>query len=663
MAFSPSSLQELLAKNKAEELGHDVWRHFVVPPFYDRLDLHTARKPRLIIGGRGCGKTMLLRYLCHQTVFSPHRERIPDTALSHIGLYWRANTQFANAMNHRGIHSDVWASAFGHFAALVLGLEVLGSLESIAASASSELSHSDLTTLRFDPMQAFDDGLPSLFGELRSALEERLWQFESWVSDVRKAQEPKFLPDRRFVLALIKVIQRQLPLLASSSYAVYLDEYENLSRYQQEIINTWLKHSEVPLIFNLAMKRHGFDTRKTVGAESLSDVHDFRQHDLESYFVDDESFPIFAAEILFLQLSLPNLLPVPIDVSCLRDPDRLPERRAPSYRKQVLDQAARLLPDLTEEQLAQSVFSDKALARKLRERIQTALRRRRAALNAALFYRPHAPQASIITPALLSRPSTKPAAVAAELANLEQGRPNSFTGPTGWIHNNFIGCLLQIYEPHSRACPFYAGFRTFIHLSHGNIRHFIELCHKSMYRALNANRTFGNPIPPDLQAEAARQASTAFLGEVRTFGARGLQLHTFVLRLGSLFALAHQRPTQSESEQSHFSVRSGRRSLRMEDEDFMREALKWSVLFETKGTKKKDDELPEDTEYVLNPIYAPYFHISYRKKRRLELRSDELLCLIRGTYDEVTALLKRYSRAWLIEPAEMTPTLFSHLED
>jgi hypothetical protein len=192
----------------------------------------------------------------------------------------------------------------------------------------------------------------------------------------------------------------------------------------------------------------------------------------------------------------------------------------------------------------------------------------------------------------------------------------------------------------------------------------LELCHESIQRAVSANhKVIGEAISPDLRTEAARQASTAFLGEIRTFGSRGLQLHTFVLRLGSLFALAHQRPTQSESEQSHFSVRSGRRQPTSDDEQFLREALKWSVLFGQKGTKKKADDLPEDIEYVLNPIYAPYFHISYRKKRRLELRSDEFITLVRGSYDDVSALLKRYSKMWSVEPTELAPTLFSHLDE
>src|SRR5712671_1179025 len=122
--------QSVLSKNRAEELGGDVWKHFVIPHFYPRLDLTTAKKPRLIIGGRGCGKTMLLRYLSHQSMFSKHRSRGAAEPPKHIGLYWRTDTQFANLMAKRDTPDDVWSAAFCHMAALVLGLEVLHSLDS-----------------------------------------------------------------------------------------------------------------------------------------------------------------------------------------------------------------------------------------------------------------------------------------------------------------------------------------------------------------------------------------------------------------------------------------------------------------------------------------------------------------------------------------------------
>src|SRR5204863_5028456 len=137
------------------------------------------------------------------------------------------------------------------------------------------------------------------------------------------------------------------------------------------------------------------------------------------------------------------------------------------------------------------------------------------------------------------------------------------SGDTGWIHNNLFGCILYIYEPLNRICPLYSGFKTFCKMSHGNIRHLIELCHKSITRAdVSLDDFFSDQsITVREQADAALQASTAFLGEIKTFGKHGNQLHTFVMRIGTIFHQAHKRPTQSEPEQNHFSISKGSKQL------------------------------------------------------------------------------------------------------
>lgn len=653
-------LQSVLSKNRAEELGYDVWKHFVIPQFYPHLDLQTARKPRLIIGGRGCGKTMLLRYLSHQSMFSSARPNIPSDATSHIGLFWRTDTHFASLMSGRNVPEDTWDVAFSHMASVILGIEVLDSLESIARSKSPALSREDISKLNFNHLRAFDPELPSSHAALRSKLQESLWTFESWVSNVRKVDEPKFLPGDKFILAIISEIRQQFPLLKDSNFFVYVDEYENLQVYQQKIINSWLKHSESPLIFNIAMKRNAFEILDTTGPERLSDIHDFRKHDLEEYILD-ENPALFFAEILFLELSIAGVLDPPISVGNLRDPSKLSERKEEKYVQKALSAAQDLFPDVPHGELARTVFQEPSLSNKLRENIEKALIKRGSVVGIDRFFRPHIPEASIVAPAILNRKNQKPELVAEEMDRLERDEENKFTGSTDWIQNNFIGSLLQLYKPYKRACPFYAGFRTFRLLSRGNIRHFLELCYKSINRTLSNGGYISKPLTPNLQAEAARQTSTAFLGEVRSFGPHGHQLHAFVMRLGTLFELAHQRPTLSESEQSHFSVGAGTKELTPEVYAFLREATKWSVLFEEEETKTKEEYSPITVDYVLNPIYAPYFHISYRKKRKLDLSTDELICLVNGSVEDVKVLFRQYSKKWKIEPDEAAPSLFSNL--
>ena len=101
--------------------------------------------------------------------------------------------------------------------------------------------------------------------------------FQVWLRNVRKSPEPEFLP-REFLISLIQEITTRIPSFSKTVFFVYLDEYENLLEYQQKIINTWVKHSEKPIIFHLAMKRNAFVTKKTIGEETLSHIHDFRYH-------------------------------------------------------------------------------------------------------------------------------------------------------------------------------------------------------------------------------------------------------------------------------------------------------------------------------------------------------------------------------------------------
>jgi hypothetical protein len=588
-------------------------------------------------------------------MFSRLRPTIPVDSLKHIGLYWRADTHFMNLMSGRGIDDSTWHSAFVHAAAVSLATEILSSLQSIASSKYDLVGEDDLSKLNFSRLKAFDATLPTNFKDLMESLETKVWELQAWVNDVRKAPEPNFLAGEKFVAALVGQVKAQLPQLKDANYFVYIDEYENLRAYQQKIVNTWLKHSSAPLIFNLAMKRNAFETQETTGPESLSDIHDYRVHDLELEIA--ANFPVFAAEVLFLQLALSGR-DTPVDPATLRDPLRLRERRAPQYVELVRASAREMFPGVSQQEMARGIFGT-TVESKLRERVKMALSAKGSPTPVDSFVRVGLPEASIVTPALLSRRALEPAYIEGQLEKLAAGETNDFTGTKDWIHNNFAGSYLQLFEPHSRPCPFYAGFQTFCQLAHGNLRYFLELCHKSIARLDEWDGR--SPISVDVQAEAAREASAAFLKEVRSFGPHGLQLYTFVLRLGSLFAIGHQRPTQSEPEQTHFSIGTGAAQLNAVDYAFLREAVKWSVLFEEEETKKKGTSDPEDVEYVLAPIYAPYFHISYRKRRKLKLKTDDIVTLIRGTYDEVKDLLRRYSVTWEVEASDLTPTLFSHL--
>lgn len=652
-----------IAQNRAEELGYDLWEDFVIPPFYDGLDLLTAKKPRVIVGGRGCGKTSLLRYLCHQTQFSNKRSRITEEDILNIGIYWKVDTQFAKMLSKRGFEDESWNRAFEHLAVLEMSTEILKSLENIANSSFESFELNNLDCFDFSILSSFRNDVPADFTSLKKFIRREINYFQTWAGSIRTTKQPIFLP-LKFVKELIIEIKTQNDLFKDTDYLVYVDEYENLLVDQQRLINTWIKHSEMPLIFNLAMKPNSFLEKNTIGNESIAETHDYREYNLEDFY-QKINFEVFAAEILFLRLwKNDNTFKIPILPEELRstENDVLNKRKSDSYKRRVLNAAKDFLPSTSIDEMSKDVFTDDILYNRLKDLILRAIKNNNHKGNVEDFLVPEFPQASIIIPALLNR-ATSTEEVLKEIEKLTSGKKNKFFGTTNWVHNNLFGCLLLIYEPLGRSCPIYSGFEAFCLMSRTNLRHFLELCYKSIANELlNSNKKALRTISIRSQAEASKQASSTFLREVKNFGNDGNKLHTFVLRLGTYFSYAHKKPTQSEPEQNHFSI-SGNRSNELNI--FLSDAVKWSVLYESKITKQKGGENKaesEDFEYILNPIYAPYFHISYRKKRSVQFRSDEIATIVFGNFTEFQGYMDKVLKNWKIAHSDTTINLFTQLE-
>lgn len=104
-----------------------------------------------------------------------------------------------------------------------------------------------------------------------------------------------------------------------------------------------------------------------------------------------------------------------------------------------------------------------------------------------------------------------------------------------------------------------------------------------------------------------------------------------------------RKPAQSEPERTHFSVINA--AVSEEAERVLSEAVKWSVFFVQDESKVKGVRY-ESNEYVLNPIFAPFFGISYNKGKKLEIPSPQAEAMLTGAVQDYTNLIKTYERAW-----------------
>ena len=629
----------VLAKTRAEEHEADVWGEFFIPPYFDQLALATATKSVYITGKRGCGKTMLLKYFDYHTAFSKRRAQIPATEIDHVGIYWRVDTQFCSSLNHRGIEEGEWSVVFESYFSLVIAIELLHAVKAIARSAYQDFDETKLASLAFSSAADYMPGAPTGAGDLLLYLESLRRKFTTWVSNVTAIQRPVLPPGRHFILSLVDDL-RVRSELATLCRFVYVDEVENLVPYQRHVLNAFLKHSQRPLIVSFTSKEHPSDNQ-TSGPESINATHDYRLLDLDK-FLEISKPTLFFAEVFLGNLDIAANLATSARLDMVRSQDRLAERQLPAYQKDVIGVMRNMFLETLDRQIAANALLMPRLKEILVRRINKALKDRSSRLSADDFMFDGAPPEALLTlPALLNRETLVPETVLAELKHFAMERKGRFE--TGWVHNNLFGSILELYRPFARECPLYSGFDTLGTMANNNLRNFLILCYKTLEVAELRDEPTA-PYSVDIQCRAAYDASEQLIKEIRTFGRLGEQLRVFVLRLGSIFRALQASPAMSEPEQNQFTINSGGRALQADEHAFIAEALRFGILVEQQETKSKSGVGLDIVDYQLNPIYAPYFQISYRRKRKLEISVEQFHMLIMGNETDYRDLARGLAR-------------------
>jgi hypothetical protein len=632
-----NSEQNILAKTRAEEHDADVWGEFYIPPYFNRLSFITATKSTYIVGKRGCGKTMLLKYLDYHTAFSEKRTEISNNEVSHIGIYWRVDTQFCNSLNHRGISEHEWITIFESYFALVISVEIIRSLRVIATSACQVFTMNSFKMLELNSVVDFHPDFPIEPEKLELFLESIRRKFASWISNISSTEKPILPPGKFFLEALINDI-KQSTGMNSAAVFVYVDEVENLVPYQRRVLNTFLKHSQRPLIVSFTSKELSNETA-TTGTESINATHDFRLLQLDELLTDNER-KVFFAEVFLANLDLAKQNYDSPLLTGLRDPNKLKLRTTEAYQKGIFLAIRSLFPSKIFKEIAVDAINEPRIFNILKERISKALTLHKTKLNLESFLEyKHVPEALFIVPALLNRPKHNAEDILSHLINYSKSIDNSFTDKE-WIHNNLVGALLELYRPYGGICPIYSGFDTFFTMANSNLRQFLILCYKALEVADLADEN-QNEISLAVQARAAYEASDQLIREIKTFGTQGERLRTFVLRLGSVFRTLQSSPAMSEPEQNQFTINSGSRVPNAEETDFIAEAKKYGIITEQLETKTKGQIGSDIVDYQLNPIYSPYFQISYRRIRKINLSVEEFHILALGTEDEYKDLSSR----------------------
>ena len=629
------------ARAEFHSTNNSVHGKFVVPPYIQALDLAKIEHSMAIVGGRGCGKTTYVRYFSHWTQYDPQKSNVTEASLSNIIFYWKPDTAYVRSLTKSWLSEENARCFFHSLSGLACLKELISALENIGRHFPALLDQLNKNSLFWNRVKRMlGDGANSI-ATAGEAIDDAMYDVQVAINSNDTSQIIRIDPKAMFE-ALLPVLGSGCPLLRNSRYKIFVDEFENLAEYQQKIINGYRKHSDALLNWSVAHKRFAKVSSETDGDENIQQGDDYREYILDEGITGENSEDekrFFLNELLVSALLNTGLemKEKRFDLSLLGDPGQLDIRRSKEYRSVISSLVQRILPNPGLRELSRIAIEKTAVKNRVVEKIGGI-----GGLDVNRLIEDR-PDVAISALAISTQRSFNPDDLI-DFINSGYKTSHAFNQR---VQTYLLSAMLNLNANYSYiVIPVYAGFERFCKLSMFNIRHFFELCYHSLLLMdgkieIDCLEDFPS-LSADVMHQGAVNASNSIVKEVPTYAPMGLTLNGLVNRLGDIFQICQKGDNQSEPEKSHFYILHDFGHMPPKITDIINQAKCWRVLIEFPATKDKNSNSSSGYEYQLNPIYAPYFNISYRKIRRIEFTEKRFLDICVSDSESYEKIRKEY---------------------
>ena len=132
-----------IARTEFRVSNSSVLSSFVEPPFFEQINILNYEHSIALVGGRGSGKTMYLRYFSHWTQFgegvNPSRNDLKD-----VVLYWKPDTIFSRAIERRKLDPNLADILFESLISIEITKELVGLIQNVANHFVEEAQETNL---------------------------------------------------------------------------------------------------------------------------------------------------------------------------------------------------------------------------------------------------------------------------------------------------------------------------------------------------------------------------------------------------------------------------------------------------------------------------------------------------------------------------------------
>ena len=592
----------------------------------------TSPVTRFVLGGKGSGRTHLLRY------YSSHLQalRLKEKGIAalsqdgYVGVYVNSGTLNPGRFSGKGQNDDTWHAVFAYYFDVALALRLLMAVDEVWKACGEEIAIS--ATIRDKVCGLFDvpvkrtasliDDLYRILRGLDSSINTAALTREL---NVAIASTPG-----RLVFGTVRVLCGLGGPLQSLHFALLLDEFENFSELQQRYIHTLIREKNNSVSFLVGTRTFGMRTTQTAAGERNREGSEFETIELDSFFRSRRGdYENFCRSLVARRLAHSGYF-VPPD-----DRDLLSTLRGYFFE-----------PPNTGATGAASDFalSDTPGPRKCLIRLRDQLRTHRPLsisddgidrIVQCLQF-PDDPVVEKIAVYLLyrawhNRRNLLDAAngIASDAQSFRAGnRTGTFATTVGHFRGDMLAQLLHEYKQKQR----YLGFSESVALSAGLPRGLlVVLKHVFRWSIFNGEHPFtvGQAISEDSQRSGVAEAGRWFLTDLPGIGPNGVEAREAIERLGRFLQALRFADKPTESSACTVGLQRGVLSARAVAT--VDHCIQSSFLLPIAAGHRDRNTGVRRQKLQLHPMLCPRWHLPTGRRGVVELSPEEATAIFDST--------------------------------
>lgn len=615
---------------------NDYWVDIPSGHGFAAMTKPTSPMPMLILGGKGSGKTHLMRYFSYPLQRIRHGQDAIRGIQNdrYIGIYLRCSGLNAGRFKNKGQSEEMWADVFAYYMELWLSQLVLNTVLSAVGGTSDLAKNEPAITAELSKLIDADKGTaPTKLSDLNGLLRDLQQKLDGAInnSSIIGSLSARIAVTRGdLIFGIPKLLGTKLSPFRDCLFLYLIDEFENLSESQQKYVNTLVRERRSPCSFKIGARMYGVRTFSTYSAdEENKEGSEFEVLRLDTLLRENKEYGRFARRLIGKRLAESDRIQattVAIDSlaealdKCFEEPEKSKFSKSETdflvekYNGRERPYFKDLRKDLERGMKAKSAPGlhgpgDIEKILKLLSCLEFPLLEK---ANILLFYQDWRSKRNLLEAAR---------AIAGERKHYQDGTGESRRYKEGLLHFR-ADLLAQLYrDTHHRQR--FVGLSTFIEMSSGLPKNLLVLLkHIYAWATFHGEKPFGgSPISIRSQQAGVLEASEWFHHDAQLIGRDGRFVMDSIERLGTLYRGIRFSRKPSECSCSTFSADLSRCST--DAVRILKLAENWSLIIEVGGQRDRNTERI-DAKFQINPMLAPQWDLSIYRRGAVALTPEEV---------------------------------------